>query len=129
MIHKRNGPPRLKHPACVHCERRAGFCAGGLCRTCVRKPEIRARYAEHAPPKHLKQLRLSEMPLDWSVSGLYPCDRCIRGAATHPRGLCPPCDAAYPDWQPVEREQPPLTLCGHVHGPPVAAGIKRTSEY
>ncbi len=105
------GPPRVKHSPCAHCGERAAFCAGGLCRGCVKIPEIRRQHARNYCERIELAPRDSTIPLPWSNDpNLYPCDRCIRGAAPHPRGLCPDCAEECPDWQPKEREREPLVL-------------------
>ncbi len=103
---------RLSKTPCGGCGQTRRIKCRGLCHSCYYRPEIKALCAKEKG--FTPRGDASKPSFPWSGNpDLYPCDKCVRGAATHPRGLCPSCEAACPDWQPAERQREPLTLCGH----------------
>ncbi len=82
----------------------------GLCHSCYAQPGIKERFARDR--KFSPRGDASKPTFSWSNDpGLYPCDRCVREAAIHPRGLCPNCFQICPDWQPKVSTKRPLELC------------------
>lgn len=101
-------------PRCCHCNVYARMKrAKGLCKHCYDTPEIRAKYPGRVQRIQEGTHHSSTPTFPWSgQDDLFPCDRCVKGAADRPRGLCPSCDKLYPDWQPKEdRPVPPVRLC------------------
>ncbi len=99
-----------RNQTCQGCGRTKKIKCRGLCQSCYYQPEIKALYAKDK--KFSAKGDASRPSFPWSMDpGLYPCDRCVKGAAIHPRGLCPNCFQICPDWQPKASTTRPLELC------------------
>ncbi len=100
----------MRRSACCGCGKIKKIRCRGLCTRCYYQPEIFALHAQDR--KFTPRGDASKPTFAWSLDpGLYPCDRCVKGAAIHPRGLCPNCFQICPDWQPKASTTRPLELC------------------
>ncbi len=102
-------------PRCLHCKINARQShRRGLCNRCYLSPKIRAKYPAYKRSYIEEGTGKGSRPtFAWSDDpSLYPCARCTVGASDR-KGtiLCLDCQARYPDWEPAEKEQPPLRMC------------------
>ncbi len=101
---------RLSKTACCGCGRMKKIKCRGLCNSCYYNPKIKALCAKEKG--FVPRGDASRPTFPWSNDPeLFPCDKCVRGAATHPRGLCVECLRIAPDWQPKCSAPRPLELC------------------